>query len=56
MWIVGSRTKHIGKCVLSIRQLANLPIRFRTCFKKQEIVPKRSGFGNPLRAALGGSR
>ena len=25
----------------------------RTCFKKQEIVPKCSGFGNPLRAALG---
>ena len=29
---------------------------FRTCFKKQEIVPKCCGFGNPLRAALGGSR
>ena len=28
----------------------------RTCFKKQEIVPKCCGFGNPLRAALGGSR
>ena len=28
----------------------------RTCFKKQEIVPKCCGFGNPLRTALGGSR
>ena len=31
-------------------------LMLRTCFKKQEIVPKRSGFGNPLQAALGGSR
>ena len=27
----------------------------RTCFKKQEIIPKRCGFVNPQRAALGGS-
>ena len=35
---------------------AILCLVLRTCFKKQEIVPKCCGFGNPLRTALGGSR
>ena len=40
-----------------VTNLTNKPMWIlRTCFKKQEIVPKCCGFGNPLRTVLGGSR